>query len=111
MQNDPREPLMHYKNAQVANITMHRIENAYAITEEDLQLIQDHQPEIVPESVDLPLFPRIYTPEMASLDKKASSQKKVLVERGNNIEPTLDKNIRVALAVRQRGSRCRRCRR
>ena len=103
--------MLYTNNALLPTITLDRMEHQYQVTEGDLlEPFEETTTNIQEQPQQHDAIPS-YTPQMAALSQKTTPQKKVLVERGTNIEDTLSKEIRMALASRQRGKRCRSCRR
>lgn len=105
--------------AYVAGIIICRLENQYVVEVEEFELIennvvalslpaQEKTTEVFYEPLISPFTPDMF---LALEENRKSSKKKRLVIKGNNIDPTLEKNIRVKLASMKHGPKCVKCRR
>ena len=104
--------------AIVAGIILCRMENQYAVSGEEYeQLISDNlrfdvfqiSPQPTLQLNSLSPVPNISAMVALEEENKKLAKKKVLVKGGNNVEPTLSKEIRITLAAQQR-RHCNRCR-
>jgi hypothetical protein len=106
--------------AIVAGIILCRMENEYTVSGEEYDWIfpEGYRFDVFEIPVDpkptLQLDTFTPVPNIAAMtalteENKKLIKKKVYVEQGTNVEPTLSKEIRIALAARKRPS-CRRCR-